>query len=207
MASSLTVNQQAPSLFLNLPAEVRDRVYYHALDNSIIRTDRPYPLGYDDFGHSRSKSEWPYTGLLLTCNQIHNEASYILYRYGYLQIRVVGPGPKIERPSLFFDIGKRYERHFNLVRNLRIEIDWQDRRRYWDDSSMGFNLNYVFHFIMTTISTLCDAVAKLRHLKTIKIRWPALKGPHWGQRYMKARHEYCRLLLQPFVSCRRGFQS
>lgn len=126
MASSLTVDQQACFSFLHLPAEVRNRIYYHALSNFTIYSDQPWWLRLSDFGPALFKSERPSISLLLTCNQVYNEASYILYQYGYLRIHVAASLYSFECVKLSFDIGKRYERQLNLVRNLQIEIGWED---------------------------------------------------------------------------------
>ena len=145
MASSLTVNQQTPFLFLDFPAEVRNRVYYHALGNSILRADRPCPLQYSfpfqDLGFTPSKSERPYIGLLLTCKQIYDEAYYILHQYGCLQIRVVSPSCKFDGSHLWFHVGSKYEPHLNLVRNLRIEFDRQNRHFADFQSTSSFRLS------------------------------------------------------------------
>lgn len=212
MASSLTGNKQAPFRFLDLPAEVRNRIYYYALGNFIIRTGRPYPRQHYDPGHPRSKSEWPHIGFLLTCKKFYNEAPCLLNLYWHLQLRLATLSPESGRPYLFFDIGTRYERHFNLIRNLRIEVDWRDKNCFRNDSEMYSNLDRDFHSLLTNISTLCEAMAKIRHLKTITIHSVrdlppvttrlALQGTYWGPRYVRARHEYCRFLLQLFLGLR-----
>lgn len=212
MASSLTGNQQAPFRFLNLPAEVRNRIHYYTVGTFIIRTGRPYPRQHYDPGHPRSKSEWPHIGFLLTCKKFYNEAPCLLNLYWHLQLRVATLSPESGRPYLFFEIGKRSERRFNLIRNLRIEIDWRDKNCFRNYSEMYPNLDRVFHSILTNISTFFEAMAKLRHLETIKIqsvrelpRVPtrlARQGTHWGPRHVRARHEYCRFLLQPFLGLR-----
>ena len=46
------------------------------------------------------------------------------------------------------------------------------------------------------LPALCDTIANLCHLKTIRIRWFSIRD---GTRHVKAKHEYCRWLLQPVV--------
>lgn len=75
MASSLTVGQQACFSFLHLPAEVRNRIYYHALSNATIHSDKPWSLRLSEFGRARLKSERPSISLLLTCNQVYNRGT------------------------------------------------------------------------------------------------------------------------------------
>ena len=199
MASSLTVVPQACFSFLHLPAEVRNRIYYHALSNFTIHSDNPWSLRLSDFWRARSKSDGPSISLLLTCNQVYNEASYILYQYGHLQIHVVASNYPTEVVNLSFDIGKRYARQFNLVKNLQIEIGWKDWKPflYFSDGADGLLPNP-----SSKLPALCDAIANLCHLKTIRIRWFSIRD---GMRHVKAKQEYCRWLLQPVCSLRARF--
>ena len=48
----------------------------------------------------------------------------------------------------------------------------------------------------SNLPALCDAIANLCYLKTIRIRWSSLRD---GTRHAKPRHVYCRQLLLPVV--------
>ena len=192
MASSMTINQQAPFLFLDLPAEVRNMIYYHALSNCTIYAGHAWPLKYIDSSHLHLESERPSIDLLLACKQIHREASYILYKYGHVHICIAASYPIADVELCF---GKRYERHLELVRNLQIEIGVPDFYTL-------FRLPRPRIFPSSELPRLCNAVANLRSVRALKIRWvPPQGGPmeQWVQELPRARKKICHLLLQPFV--------
>ena len=159
MASLSTVNQRAPLGFLDLPGEVRNEIYRHALRRSVLQADHPWAR-YLAFKKRPAKPKWPFLGLLLTCKGIHREASGILYQYGHLQIYAPACNFTIECINFPIDIGKRYERHLSSVKNVQVHIGWmicrRFRRLFWPPSS---------------IRILCNALVKLPCLKTIRIIW------------------------------------
>ena len=196
MASSMIINQQAPFLFLNLPSEVHNMIYYHAFSNSTVHAGQPWPLKYFDSSHLHLTTEWPSIGFLLACKQIHMEASYILYKYGHAHICIAALHYPIE--DVEFSFGKRHGRHLDLVRNLQIEIGLRNLRDFFPPDHRILPSNPA-----SKLSELCDTVANLRGVRTLKIRW----GPHQGgllgqslQTWSRVRIEYCRSLLQPFVA-------
>ena len=72
----------------------------------------------------------------------------------------------------------------------------------WVDFGGSWNYPGDFFYPSSNIPSLCDAVAKLRGVKTIRIIWVSLQGRPQGrlrQKDAKARVEYCRSPLQPFI--------
>ncbi len=193
MASSMTIKQQAPFLFLDLPAEVRNMIYYHALGNCTIHAGQVWPLKYIDSSHLHLKSIRPFIGFLLSCKQIHMEASYILYKYGHVHIYIAAshfPIKDVELP-----LGKRYERHLDLVRTLHIEIRLPDCYTFFHPPQPRI-------LPPSELRRLCDAVANLRGVRTLKLRWGPPQGgllEQWVQERPRARKQYLCSLLQPFV--------
>ena len=175
MASSLTVNQRAPSCFLDLPGEVRNRIYYHALGNAIIQTNQPL-----NSSRAPPKPEWwPFLGLVLTCKQIHHEASSILYQYGHLHIYAGLSDLSPEHSGFTFHLDKRYERHLSQVENLHVKIGW------------------LLH--TGTQQALLPAIDKLGHVKTITIKWIFVDSRRPVPKHPDLENELLRMLLQPFV--------
>ena len=175
MASSLTVNQRAPSRFLDLPGEVRNRIYYHAFGNAIIQTDQASIIH-----RAPPKPEWwPFIGLVLSCKQIHHEASSILYRHGHLHIYAGLFHLCIKHFDLTFRLDERYERHLEQIENLHVDIGWR--------SHTG------------TQQALLPAIDKLGHVKTITIKWPFLDSWRPAPKHSFVKNELLRLLLRPFV--------
>ena len=121
MASSLTVTQQASFCFSNLPAEIRNRIYYYALSNAIIPSHNirsEVPRQCD----SNPKLEWPFIGLLLTSKKIPNESSYILQKHGHLHVYV--RFIELRGREVPFQVKGRYERHLEFIQNLHVTIGW-----------------------------------------------------------------------------------
>ncbi len=159
MASSSTVNQRALSGFLDLPGEVRNEIYRYALRRSVLHADHPWSR-YLAFKKRPAKPKWPFLGLLLTCKEIHREASDILYQYGHLQIYAAASNFTIKSLNFPIDIGKRCERHLDSVKNVQVHIGWLVFRR----------IRRLFSS-PSSIRILCNALVKLPCLKTIRIIW------------------------------------
>lgn len=197
MGSSLTLIQQAPIAFFDLPGGVRNRIYYYALGSSSIHAIKSWPLRYRGPYRPRFNSEWPSIGLLLSCKRIHNEAAFILYQYVHLHIYMVPSKYPLSPASVNDVIGKRYERHCDLIKNLQIEVDWSEHTR-----ADFFNHPDASIPQPSDIQALCDAIADLRHLKVTRIRWACFQGWPGSHRHKRPEDVHCRELLQPFVRLR-----
>ncbi len=189
MASSSTVNQQAPLGFLDLPGEVRNQIYRHALRRSVIHANHPWSR-CPEFKAPPRKPKWPFLGLLLTCKEIHREASYILYQHGHVQVYAAASNFSIECFNLSTEIGKRFERNVDSVKNVQVNIGWLVCNRHG-----GFPL-----WPSTSVRTLCNALVKLPCLQTVKIIWLCFDSDRklW-LKYARPDDELHGKLMQPFA--------
>lgn len=196
MASSLTDNEPASSFFLDLPSELRNKIYYQALGNSTIHA---YPTWGREYVEPRLlylKPDWPFMGLVLTCKQVHNEASYILYQHGHFQIYMSAMlHSSIQCFDLPRNIRKRYGRHFDFIRNIHVDIGWLNP---FDQSYPAYLPNRP-RFPSGSIHDLCDAITGFRRLKAIRIRWLRYSTPLLGLQRARADTDSTLNVLEPFV--------
>ena len=164
MAAFSPITQRPPFRFLDLPGEIRNRIYHQALSNFVIHVDLPWPIRF-----ILEKREWPFIGLLLACKTIRYEASYTLHRHGRLRAHVAMSDLPFEGLNFASDIRKEHKRHVDFIRNLEVDLGWLQHHgiepvREPDfppiDSSGA-------------TQTFCNAIADLPRLDTVTIRWRA----------------------------------
>lgn len=90
---------------------------------------------------------------------------------------------------------KRYERHFDSVRNLQTENRFRGLRWFLE------RIQYLL-FSISSIPVLRDATANLRRLQTARIRWFSLQP---AQKPVTVRGEYSRRLFSRFVGLQAIF--
>ena len=169
MASIVTgCNDGGPFPILNLPSEIRHRIYRLAMPH-IIRLRSSVKTVCESKDEQR-----PSVALFLINKQLHEEICYVLFQYSHFLVSINSSSVACValESSNYWDLDQTESVSVELassIRHVDIDLEWVARRS--SDSGTALNLFLMNVHLVLLLEYVCGRLRAFPCLQTLRVGW------------------------------------
>ena len=169
MASIVTVcNNGGPFPILNLPPELRHRIYRLAMPH-IIRPQSSLKTVCESKDEQR-----PSVALFLINKQLHEEICYVLFQYSHFLVSINSSSVACValQSSNAWDLEQTESVSVKLASSIRhVDIDLEWVAKWSSDSATVLNLFMMNVHLVLLLEYVCEHLRTFRCLQTVRVGW------------------------------------